>query len=317
MRLTLSIVALSAFLLCGCSHAMAPAILSPSLDSVAPGKIKQASSPRNFDATPLLYAALSNKHFVAVYSYPQGKLLMSVRAPRPNGLCSDTQGNVFVVDFLYTNVIEYAYGNSRQMKILRDGNPTFSCAVDPVTNSLAVTNYCDSASVSASGCGYGHGSISIFKGEKGPAKVVQLKNVTYAEYCTYDTKGNLFVDGSPNGHGFELAEIPDGRSEAVAVNLNFKPKNPGALQWSNGQLAVGDQFQTVYRYTVSGNAAKKVGTTVLEGGNGVAGFWIDGTTLVGPNLGGTTVALWKYPVGGRSFKTIRTVTGPFAVTISR
>ena len=55
----------------------------------------------------------------------------------------------------------------------------------------------------------------------------------------------------------------------------------------------------------------------LKRGTNVMAFWLDGSTLIGPNFsGGGPVGLWKYPVGGSPIKTISGTQEPFAATLT-
>jgi hypothetical protein len=56
------------------------------------------------------------KGSITVYTYPQGKLVGEIKGfSRPNGLCLDKAGDVYVANFGAENIIEYAHGGTKQL----------------------------------------------------------------------------------------------------------------------------------------------------------------------------------------------------------
>ena len=90
----------------------------------------------------LLYVS-DNGGNVYVFSYPAGKLVGTLTDARsPSGLCSDKAGHVFVPDVNNEDVLEYAHGGKKPIATINDfGFYPESCAIDPTTQNLAVTNY--------------------------------------------------------------------------------------------------------------------------------------------------------------------------------
>ncbi|MGA7201587.1 MAG: hypothetical protein WBX26_07145 [Candidatus Cybelea sp.] len=91
----------------------------------------------------LLYVA-NHKGGVYVLTYPQGQLIGELSLPyepMSGGICSDSDGNIFVPDEY--EILEYAHGGTQPIATLSDdggyGYPN-GCAVDPSTGNLAVTN---------------------------------------------------------------------------------------------------------------------------------------------------------------------------------
>lgn len=253
----------------------------------------------------LLYVSVGGyANSVDVFTYPQGESVGVLTTPSESqGLCADQKGNVYVTSFFNTSsyaegdIFVYAHGGSNPARVLHDGTARpMGCSVDPGTGNLAVTNYCSITSCK-------NGNVAIFAQAKGTPKEYKDSTFVYYFYCGYDDKGNLFVDGYGNRYGeFRFAELPKGGTKFTNVSLTAKITEPGGVQWDGKNMTVGDQKGHVYR--IAGTSGKVVGTTTLRGSGknasvGIAQYWIEGTTLVGP---GTIVGFWHYPQGGSPYK---------------
>ena len=51
-------------------------------------------------------------------------------------------------------------------------------------------------------------------------------------------------------------------------------------------------------------AERSLGTTPLTGSGDVVGFWIEGNTVIGPDIGLLDVRFYKYPAGGKHTKVL-------------
>lgn len=254
------------------------------------------------------------KHgYLHAYTYPQGKLVGKITGlVAPMGACADSAGNIWVVTNQPPEAIEYAHGGTTPISTLSvPANAyAFGCAVDPTTGNLAVTS---------------NSGISIFPDGQGTPTTY----TDWAEpiYCSYDNKGNLFVNTSD-----ELTELPLGSSSFIIMNFS---KNQTALrnvQWDGKYLVVGGAAQPgkrgtpepVYEVSVSGSEGtviKTIDLSVHHEKPDSAEFWIEGSAIAQPVDRGAKVALWAYPAGGMPTMLI-TNFGPqkydtLAVTVSR
>jgi hypothetical protein len=66
---------------------------------------------------------------------------------------------------------------------------------------------------------------------------------------------------------------------------------------------------------MDGNEGTEVGQTNLKKSSDYAQFWIEGNTVVGPQIGSQGIGLWNYPNGGLPAKSIAGLP-PYGVTIS-
>jgi hypothetical protein len=115
---------------------------------------------------------------VYVYSYPGGKLKGELSGVSPaDGLCSDAKGNVFVP--AGTSIAEYPHGGTQPIAVLNDpfGGADY-CAVDRTTGNLAVSP-----------------TVVVYAHAKGKGKAYPGGNEYGNRSCTYDDKGDLFVNG--------------------------------------------------------------------------------------------------------------------------
>jgi hypothetical protein len=270
------------------------------------------AQPASSSYGDLLYVAPNGPNLVAYYTYPGAELVGTLNETG-RGLCSDTSGDVFVVD---GGVIdEYAHGGTNRINRLGGGSSYEyeSCSVDPTTGNLAVT-FDDG--LSAPG-------IAIFKNAMGNQITFTDADFEHFYYCGYDGSGNLLADGFKEYDALAVAELPAGGSELKTIQLNKAIEKPGQVQWDGEYLTIEDEHnRLIYRVEIKGSAATVVGKTKLGGVARFFGSWIYGSTVIVPftkKHGVHDIGFWNYPGGGSPTKTF---TGPGydttdnAVTIS-
>lgn len=265
---------------------------------------------------------------VTVYSYVSHRLVGTLgNLSYPAGICVDKSGDVYIANEDGDDIIEYAHGGTTPIKTLADSDGAIDCSIDATTGNLAVAN-----------AGYIEGppgSLYVFKNAEGsPTKYTDGDYIIHFNSCVYDSKGNLFVDGSgqagvgSNG-GVGFAELP--KSGGSLTNIRLTPK-PGPLALPGG-LAWDDKYVTMYsdsarnvifRLTIKGDRAHHRHYTSLAGGYADNYYWIQRDSgrrqqvLVGANnLNRNEVLYWHYPAGGDPFVTIKDgITDPVAVAVS-
>jgi NHL repeat len=243
---------------------------------------------------PLIYTIYQNHVYVYTYSGKQMGFLSGFS--EPNGLCSDPQGDVYVTDEGTDLIYEYARDGTLPINVIDDsGEYPISCAVDPLTGDLAVTNARNPNVLI-----YPPGTFTV------PTAYTASNMEGYA-YCGYDSAGNLYVDGYGEKSSFQLAELPVGDDAMVPLpiqGLNTKDHGAGALQWDGQYVAFEDTVRRViYRIAVVGSQASIAGTLRPKGmSRGYeAQFSIQGKFLILPLTYGR-MAFYKYPQGGRPAK---------------
>jgi hypothetical protein len=305
----------AAALLAGCGNSqIGPSSRPFGPQIVRPDRSRSWMAPdaKNHD---LLYVSDYGTDDVDVYSYPQGKLKGTLTGfSAPHGECVDNAGNVFVVNTAANDILEYAHGGKTPIADLSDsGWYPFGCSVDPKTGNLAVTNQ---------SLGSGAGSVSIYTNAKGTPETYTAKNIFFYYFCGYDDNGNLYVDGNTNHtNAFEFAELPAGSTTFTSITLQQSFQTPGGVQWDGKHVAVGDrkepssQGTEIYEFAISGSEGAEVGSTPLDGSSTVTQFWIQGSTVIGPNSAGNVI-FWPYPKGGAAKKTIGGLKAPGGATVS-
>lgn len=240
----------------------------------------------------LLY--VTNYYTVLVFSYPQGKLVGTLKGFYSSvGECVDSKGDVFVVNSKPRAVFEYAHGETKRLaKLVDEKAGTTGCAINPINGDLAVsgvTNYVD-----------------IFKGAKGKPISVLDKDMWYGQFCTYDDAGDLFFLGLRNTKGKpRLSELPVGSSRFTDINPDALMYDEGGIQWDNGYLTasliVKGYATAIGQFDVSGTTAHEVGVTNLGTSYRIIQYFIDGSTVIVPNYekhGPFDVLFYDYPAGG-------------------
>lgn len=277
-----------------------------------PGQPATAKTTRD----ALLYVADNGADTVSYLSYPQGKALGTLTGfGSVNGSCVDAKGDIFITDSHNSELDEFAHGGRTVRKRLKDTQDyMLGCSIDPVTGNLAVATQPRNSNP---------GGVAIFTHAKGKPKEFEGSSVYLPGHCTYDDKGDLFVDGS-NGHAqFALAELPAKSNAFVAITLDESIVAAGGLHWDGSYLAVDDQgagYQgsTVYRFAISGSSGTTVSKVALRGSRDVDDFWIDGGKLIGPDQGvsSAVVRVWKYPAGGKPQRSLGSFVFPVSDAVS-
>jgi hypothetical protein len=317
-RIAVSIVA--SVLVVGCnSPGSMPTDFAPSAartSLVSPSAHARSWMAPDAKRRDLLYISDFQNNEVSVFSYPEGKLKGTLTGfLGPFGECADPSGNIYIANDKPPEVLEYAHGGTTPIATIKDpGQYAYSCAYDPTTGDLAVTNeYSRKTAL---------GSVSIYQHARGKPHTYLISGIYYAFFCSYDDKGNLFVDGlpSPTG-GFVLAELPKGSNALKTIAVNATIAFAGGVQWDGSHIAVGDQANPViYQLSISGSKGTEVGSTPLTGAKEIAEFWKQGSDVAAPDTypAYLRVGLWKYPAGGPALKYIYNGFGlPVGATVSK
>ena len=267
-------------------------------------------SPDAAKTKDLLYVSNIDSNTVNVYSYPNDKQVGMITADLsgPDGICVDNKNDIWVVNNgpvgSIPYLVEYKHGGKTPIATLSGIVFAIGCSVDPTTGDLAVTNYGTGSS--------GGGSVSIFAHAKGTPKVYTDSEIAHFNFCGYDPKGNLYADGTDAGQNvFHFAELPKGKKNLKNITLKGGfIYYPGMVQWDGKYVAVGDQMPsgtyTDAIYQTTGAGGKIVHETPLDSGGPeeIIGFWIQGSTVIGPNVlpSPGDVGFYKYPAGGKPTK---------------
>jgi hypothetical protein len=251
----------------------------------------------------LLYVSDDGTDQVYVFSYPSGSLSGTLTGfGSPVGECVDKAGNVWIGNQTPPEIIEYAHGGTAPIAVLSDSTGVpMGCAVDSTTGNLAVGN---------------SDNVAIYENARGNPTTYTDPYLDGFAYCTYDKKGNLFIDGESSTIVAELAKGSDSLSN---VTLS-KTLSPGSMQWNSGNLVIRDDLggshgpMAIDRFQVLGTTASFTGTTWLKGLRdrkpdiGVQ-YWVQGRRIIGPGHTGANLSriieVWRYPRGGRPEQVIR------------
>ncbi len=303
-------VTAAATTLAGCGAAQVPGGTPLALPGVvrasAPAPRARSWMHQRAQGVDLLYVSDTNGH-VYVYSYPAGERIGTLTGfEAPEGLCSDSAGDVYVIDTLAVTVFKYAHAGTKPIEELHTyGYYPEGCSVDPTSGDLAVADY-------ASNPQLGPGAVTIFKKGKGIGHSYQDSSLNQYFFCTYDAKGNLYVDGTNAATSqAQLAEIPQGSTSFTNITLD---KNVGpyplGVQWDGKYVALQGSTRALYRIKVTGSRGHIIQTTRFKGDRSdlVAQFWIAGRTILIPYGNGRRivrkVGFWRYPAGGGTRKSI-------------
>ncbi len=264
----------------------------------------------------LLYVSLPCYDAVVVFAYPRGTVDQVLRGfSLPQGECVDSTGDIFIASTNAASIVEYAHGGTKPIATLVEpGGSPVACAVNPTSGDLAVTNYYPA-------------QVAIYRHARGTPRLYALSNMYAAYFCGYDDAGNLFVDGTKYAI-FVLAKLRAKRHHfMVATIANQSIQFPGDIRWDGKYLAIEDQaINAIYQVVMTGTRGKRVGTTYLGDSQDVVSFLFPALasaepranvkTVLGADFDSSDVAVWQYPKGGPTIKTIAAKYYPSGVAIS-
>jgi len=242
----------------------------------------------------LLYVADPWSNELLVYTYPQlsGAGVISGFAS-VDGVCTDRQGYVWVVDTSDVVVWEFAHGGTEPINYLQpgdtNGNPgvSYGCAVNERSGDLAVA---------------GFGGLTVFRNG-------QQSHATYWDYnfldfhsVGYDGSGNLYADGLLSyGLKFGLVELPAGSSSINEVTLSGGTlAGPGGIQWDGKYLDIGDSASGTIYQTDGASILGSIGTAAACQGQ----FYIlsNHKRVIVPDPCSARTGIYAYPAGGSAIK---------------
>jgi hypothetical protein len=260
----------------------------------------------------LLYVGSPVTDDVYVYTYPGGKLVGTLTGlDNPQGLCSDTKGNVWTTNadsHGNSYLAEYAHGGTTAIATLDDsGFLSLACSVDPTTGDLAVGQSIDDVAVWRNGRGK-------------PRHYLTSCCVFASSTITYDGSGNAIFADFRTRSGW----LPNGHSKVMKFGLQPHLRRHGVFDWDGKYLGVlvfsrKLRQEEVIQYKVSGGMARQVGTVPLSGVAGVNGdgqFVVQDSGMVLTDSRTGSVYFYNYPAGGNPTHTLSGLDDPYGVTVS-
>ncbi len=260
----------------------------------------------------LLY--VSNGPSVYFFSYPQIDLKGKIAKVYGGALCADRNGDVFVGEFYAKSIVEYAHGGKTPIATLSTGyGAPDACSVDPRTGNVAAVN------------NFGEGILSVFVHASGAPVTYPNPKINSYHACTYDDRGNLYLDGWRMNGRVAFDELPYGGKTFTKIALDQNVHWAGGMAWDHNRLAVADLGRSgnstvVREFAIVGNVGTETGTTSLDGSLDVNVFAIDGQRIIGADTGregGNAVRLWPYPGGGSPTRTVPRLGAPAGVALSK
>jgi hypothetical protein len=296
------------------------------------GKNKKSwMSPLAKNTQYLLYVSNDSTGQVDVFNYrTMGKLYGQLSGfSLAGGQCSDTAGNVYIIDLGLGTLTEFAHGSATPTgsATITDFDEPFSCSVDPTTGNIALPTFGDSL-------------VDIFVGGITGTQEQVSTLEPYSEGVGYDPSGNLFQTiGTSGSGGTELVECPatcESGSSFSVVPMPAAATCPGGTQvicflssvmWDGTYLAVGDQQynypalsydEGIYRVnSTTGAIFSSAGYAASPSSpqTDAQQFWTTGTTkalnrVLFANLVTLQEGYWNKNTGGSPIKVLTGTNAP-------
>ncbi len=311
MKKTLAAVLLAASL---ASAAVAADRKSTSVarpDVVAPGNIYvhpfvdvKGIRPRDYKEI-FLSDAVNN--VVNIYNSSGKQLAQLTGFSEPQGLATDSKGNLYVADTNNSRILVYAPPYTKKPKKLADPG-YYPAGVSVVTigtdTFVAASNIC-----SAPDCT--RGGFRIFKNGKAQ-KALRSSTIYRVYFLAFDAAGNVYADGQDSDGNVVVGELANATSSGKtfkALTTNNMIGFPGGVQvTTTGKIAVNDQdFASVYTYNAPKNGSLgSPKTTVLTGSGDAVTFAFTATNkdLWTADAFNEATLEFKYPAGGSALHSI-------------
>lgn len=273
----------------------------------------------------LLYVSNWGTSDVTVYTYLNGGGLVLVGQLTgfvlPAGMCTDKAGDVWITDYGYgvKTLYEYAHGGTSPIERIKQHNgKPYDCAVDLNTGNLAVTNELPNGH-------YVYASVAVYAaGSRKATHYGPPYGFRSADFLAYDDKSNLYVDGVELYSTAKLFELPKGSGMLTEMSLKGATLNePGAIQWVNPMLLVGDgnlknQGKTgAYKLFVSNETATVVGTLSFAETQGLGAFWRRGGLVIVPDTAANIVRIYDLSDGSLYASVTAGISQPFGAVVSQ
>jgi hypothetical protein len=243
----------------------------------------------------LIYAGGDASSYIL--AYPSGKLVGRI-AMTSLGVCADSNGNVYFTGV--GKISEFAHGGKAPIATYVVQGNVYACSVDPTTGNIAAVVFC------ASGCG---DSVAVIRPSAGAAPTLYSdRKLPSLLFCTYDDRGNIFVDGY-KGSQFGIAELPSSATSFTDLTMSQNIPAAAQIQWDGHYLAVETRISPeIDQIRVKGSSAKIVNIVKLRGsGHRATQSWIQKGKIAVPTTvdkRAIGIMVWAYPAGGKPINRI-------------
>jgi hypothetical protein len=288
-------ILVSGGMLAGCSGSQSPLTPSGAISAVrSPGALPFVMPDAARHET-LAYIGDFDGSGIQEFHFPKGEPLHHPLSgsDEPQGMCSRTdRGDFWVTNSGSETLNEYEAGRTKVLKTLSVapyGDPA-GCAVSHTGDVVAslITG----------------GDVVVFPhGTGSGTEYSDALEETF--FDTYDSSGDLFVDGFNSEVIPAVSEMPAGSSTFHPITLPNTIGFPGIVQWDGTYIAVVDQeVNAIYRYSVSGSTATLEGTVELSDASDCGGGYIfKGKYFLCADAGDNNVKVYAYPAGGAPIDT--------------
>ncbi len=263
----------------------------------------------NASSGTLLYVAnVSATSGVDILTFPHGRHVGTISGiGAPEGVCADRSGHVWITASLNRRtsaLYEFARGATTPLRTVRKKTLFGPCVVDPHGDVAVLTSFVGSA-----------GAVETWPPSlNGKPNVIEIP--LFPASGAYDGQGNLYLTGVGNSDP-TLGVLPSGSTKFTWLRLSKRYDIAyGCLGWDGTYvtLATHANGSIIARLKIQGRIAKIASTVHLSGFAWTMQYALGGTEIVAQN--GDSIALYKYPEGGKQKRVFPGFSHPLEMAIS-
>jgi len=274
---------------------------------------------------PLIFVSDAANGVVDIYPQAgknQKKVGQITRLAEPQGITSDTSGNLFVANTNGSNVLVYAPPYTKATLTITDTGEFPADVAVSTAGVVAVTNIC-----SAPGCEASTGSVSFYaKGSTTACATVSDATYNFARvtFAAFDKTGNLYIDGLNGSAQTSIGVIAGGCKATSITNLAqvYTVGFPGGVQVDKtGRIVICDPVREqvdTFNPPVEGQLGTPISAT-LNGSRsplGIALLASDKDVYTADSAGAGVSNEYAYTVSGKPKNTIAVGGQPVGVAVT-
>jgi len=319
-KVTLAVVLVACFVGVAMAADHATSVARPDVVAGPPAPVHPFVNVHGLAKSTTIFVSDAEDGVVNFYNTSGKQLGQLTGFEEPQGLASDTNGNVYVADTENARIQVYAPPYKKTPKTLSDPGyypAGVSVLISGKTTYVGATNICSDPDCT-------QGGFAFWKNGKAIGAPWQSSNIYRVYFGAFDAKGNFYADGENSSGDLVIGVIPNaikGKTTFNVLTTGNSIEFPGGVEVTlKGDIAIDDQdAATVYTYAPpkNGSLGSPIETTSLSGSSDAVTFAFTSTDgdLWTADAGLAESLEFAYPAGGSAVTTITVGGQPIGVAV--